>query len=318
VRERALVLGSVFGDRQALASLRTIATDTTATAEARHHALQALLQQRSPDLVHLLQALLNDRVVRRAALRGLAAYSHEDTPKLILRLYASFAEDEKSDATQTLAARPAYALALLEGVEKGQIPRRDLSAFTVRQMLALKNAPVSERLTKVWGTIRPASQEKAALTGKYKALLTPQFMQDADRSHGRAVFVRTCAACHQLFGEGGAIGPELTGSQRANLDYLLENILDPSAVVYSEYQVTLVATKDGRVVTGIIKEENAKAITLQTQNDRVVIPKNEIETRTRSPLSLMPEGLLENLKNEEVRDLIAYLASPTQVPLPKK
>jgi putative heme-binding domain-containing protein len=89
-------------------------------------------------------------------------------------------------------------------------------------------------------------------------------------------------------------------------------------VVFSEYQVTVVETKDGRVVNGIVKRETDKAVTLQTLNDTIVIPKNEIESRTRSALSLMPEGLLTNLQDEEVRDLVAYLASPAQVPLPSE
>jgi putative heme-binding domain-containing protein len=157
----------------------------------------------------------------------------------------------------------------------------------------------------------------------YKALLTADFLNSADRSRGRAIYARTCASCHRLFGEGGDVGPDLTGSQRANLDYVLENVLDPSAIVPQDYQVTVVETKDGRVLTGIIKQENEKALTVRTQNDSILVPKDEIETRRRSPLSMMPDGLLAPLKNEDVRDLdvrdlIAYLASPTQVPLPEE
>jgi putative heme-binding domain-containing protein len=153
---------------------------------------------------------------------------------------------------------------------------------------------------------------------KYKALLTPGYLQTADTAHGRAVFARTCAACHRLFDDGGAIGPDLTGSQRTNLDYVLENLLDPNAIVYDEYRVTVVETKDGRVVGGLVKQETDKALTLQTQNESVVVPKDEIASRTKSSISLMPEGLLANLKADEVRDLVAYLASPRQVPLPPR
>src|SRR5262249_37119914 len=128
------------------------------------------------------------------------------------------------------------------------------------------------------------------------------------------VFAKTCAACHRLFDDGGAVGPDITGAQRNNLDYVLENLLDPSALVYGDYQVTTVETKDGRVLNGIVKREDDKAITLQTQKQAIVLPKDEIEHRVKSPLSLMPEGLLANLKDEEVRDLIGYLASPKQVP----
>jgi len=124
------------------------------------------------------------------------------------------------------------------------------------------------------------------------------------------VYTKNCAACHKLFGEGGNIGPELTGSQRANLDYVLENMLDPSAVVPREYQVSIITTENGRTLTGIIKEETERALTVQTQNEVVIIPKNEIESRRQSNLSMMPEGMMERMTNEEVRDLVGYLASP--------
>jgi putative heme-binding domain-containing protein len=109
----------------------------------------------------------------------------------------------------------------------------------------------------------------------------------------------------------------LTGSQRANLDYVLENVLDPSAVVAKDYQVTVLELKDGRVLTGLVRQENDRTLTLQTQNDKVTMPKRDIESRTKSAASMMPEGMLDKLTNDEVRDLVAYLASPEQVPLPK-
>ena len=107
----------------------------------------------------------------------------------------------------------------------------------------------------------------------------------------------------------------MTGAQRTNLDYILENVLDPSAVVARDYQVSIVETRNGRVITGIIKQEGDKSLTLQTQNEKVTLPKHEIKTRTRSPISMMPEGMFAKLTDEEVRDLVAYLASPEQVPL---
>ena len=257
------------------------------------------------------------RSLRGSVIRGLAAYSDHGTPQLILKHYPSLSHAEKTDAIQTLASRPAYAKALLDAVEQGTVARRDISAFTVRQIQALKDKSLNARLEKVWGTIRSASQEKAGLMAKYKALLTPDYLKSADRSNGRLLYSRTCASCHILFGEGGKIGPELTGSQRANLDYVLENILDPSAVVPADYQVTILQTKDGRVITGIIKMETDKVVTVQTQNELLQLPRNEIDERQKSPLSMMPEGLLATLKDEEVRDLVAYLASAEQVALPK-
>lgn len=316
VREKAMVLAVLFGDADALADLRRTVQNEAAAPSLRQNALRALLSKNTDDLVPLLKVSLADRVLRGPALRGLAAFPDPAIPGLILKDYASFNDDQKADAIQTLAARPAFAAALVDAIERGAVPRRDLSAFTVRQMLALKDKQLTAKLNNVWGVLRPPSQEKTAQTPRYKALLTSDYLKSAALSNGRLLYVRTCAACHVLFGEGGKIGPELTGSQRTNLDYLLENLLDPSAVVARDYQVTLLQTKDGRLITGIIKQENDRVVGVQTQNELILIPKNEVEERTRSPLSMMPEGLLANLKNEEVRDLIAYLASPQQAPLP--
>ncbi len=318
VRERAALLAVTFGDAEAIAALRMTAADASGSVAARETALQALLTRKNPDLVPLLHELLSDKAVRGPALRGLAAFADADTPRLVLNHYAAFTEAEKADAVHTLSARPAYALALLDAVDKGRVPRRDVSAFTVRQMQALKDRHVNERAAKVWGVLRPASQEKAELTRKYKALLSPEYLKGADAARGRVVYGRTCASCHVLFGEGGKVGPELTGSQRANLDYVLENVLDPSAVVPKDYQVTLLTLTDGRVVSGIVKEDGERVVTVQTPNEVLRLPVRDIEARATSPVSLMPEGLLANLKADEVRDLVAYLASPAQVPLPRQ
>ena len=91
---------------------------------------------------------------------------------------------------------------------------------------------------------------------QFRDKLTPAVLKEANLGVGRQLFQRTCASCHILFGEGGKVGPELTGSQRHNLDYLLENMLDPSAIVANEYRVTVVTTTDGRVINGIIKRDD--------------------------------------------------------------
>jgi putative heme-binding domain-containing protein len=316
VREMVLQLSVLFGDPQALAVLRQTVTNPKADDSTRRKALQSLVEKRSADLLPLLRKLLDDRVLRGPALRALAAYNDPGTPKIILEHYSALSDAEKTDAVATLASRPSYAQALLDAIEKGRVPRRDLSAFTARQLLAFNDKALTERLNTVWGLLRPPSQEKAALLTKYQALVTPKALKDARRSHGREIFARTCATCHTLFGEGAKIGPDLTGSQRSNPDYLLSKLLDPNAVVARDYQVTVVMTVTGRTINGLVKEETDKTLTLQTQNEVIRLPKTDIEERRLSPVSMMPEGLLTPLNPIEVRDLIAYVSGPNQVPLP--
>jgi putative heme-binding domain-containing protein len=280
--------------------------------------LQTLIEKHPTDLPVLLRQLIADRTMRRPALRGLAAFNDPSTPAVILRLYAKFSDAEKVDAIATLASRLKYALALLDAMEKGKVARRDLSPFTARQLLGLGDKALTVKLNKVWGSIRPPDKDKAALLARYKALILPKLLKKANRSHGRLVFARTCASCHTLFDAGAKIGPDLTGSQRANPEYILSKVLDPNAVVARDFQVTRITTANGRVISGIIKEETDKTVSVQTPNEIIRLAKEDVEQRTRLTVSLMPEGQLTQLSDVEIRDLIAYLAGPGQVPLPKQ
>ena len=108
----------------------------------------------------------------------------------------------------------------------------------------------------------------------------------------------------------------LTGSQRTNLEYILQNLIDPSGAVSKDYQMHLFVTTGGRVITGLLVSENEQSLTIQAVNERIVLPVDEIEERSLSPASMMPDGQLQKLTNAEVRDLIAYLGSRIQVPAP--
>lgn len=313
VRTRAEALAVVFGNKKAVADLSARMTDTKADPSARVAAVELLTRRKPAGIVAQLHLLLGDPAVRGAAVRALAAFPDDQTPNLLLTAYPKFTAAEKADAVQTLASRPKWASALLDAVEKGTLPRADVSLLAARQVLALNDASLSTRLGQVWGKVAPASKERAARVAAWKEKLDPAAMKAADPAAGRAVFTKSCATCHKLFGDGTDAAPDLTGSQRANLDYLLENVLDPSAVVPREYQVTNFALADGRVVAGIVLRETPDGVSVRTTNEVLVLPAGDIESRKPTGQSLMPEGLFDNLKPEEVRDLVAYLASSKQI-----
>lgn len=316
IRERALQLALVFGDPVALETLRKQAVDTSLTAAARNQAIHSLVARGIGDLAPMLLQLIGDPATRSSAIRGLAEYQHPDTAATLLKGYAEFDAAAKQDAVQTLAARSAWAMKLLDAVEQGQIPRSDLSAYTARQLNSLGNREVTARVKSLWGELRETPAAKEKMVGDLKKRLTPDALARADRSAGRALFQKTCANCHKFFDAGGAIGPNITGSQRTNLDYLLRTLIDPSAAVAKDYQMQVVETSAGRIITGLVVAETPAAVTIQTVNERVVVPVAEIESRALSPLSMMPEGMLATLTYDETRALIAYLMGPDQVPLP--
>lgn len=314
VRNQALELALIFNDPAALTTLKARAQDANQSADVRQKAIQALVEIRIDDLSSFLLELMDDAVTQSVALRGLAVTDDPSVATKILAAYPSFDSRARQDALQTLASRPEWAKLLLKAIDVGTVPRRDLTAYTIRQLQSLGDKEVSALIDKGWGNVRATDADKRKLIAQYKQRLIKTLPQ-ADPAAGRAVFEKTCANCHRLFDAGTAVGPDITGSQRHNLDYILENILDPSAVVASDYQMQILATISGRIVTGLVVEETPSALTVQTVNERLVIPIDEIEHRKQSALSLMPEGLLNNLSDQQVRDLIGYLASPQQVPL---
>ena len=315
IREAGLVLALAYGDPAAIAPLRQTAIDQSVDPAARARAIALLAQVKDAQTVSLLHDLLRDAAVRGASIRALAATNDAESPKRIIGAYATFSADEKRDAIQTLASRPAFAAILLDAVEAGSVPRADLSAIVVRQISELKDEALSKRLANVWGAVRSTTGDKVTLIAKYKLDFKPENLAGANLSNGRAVFTKTCAQCHMLFDAGGKLGPDLTGGQRATLDYILENIVDPNAAVAKDFQMTIVDTKDGRNINGIVLSDADGRVVLRTANEDVTVPAREIAKRRVSPLSMMPEGLLEGLKPEDQRDLIAYLASKSQVPL---
>jgi putative heme-binding domain-containing protein len=242
-----------------------------------------------------------------------------DDPKFgekLAKSYRSFHALERPQVLATLVTRPAWANALLDAVAEGKIPRDDVSAFHARQVRNFNDQELTQRLGQVWGELRDSPADKQELMAKLKRELTPETLVHADTSRGRAVFVKTCSACHTLYGEGGRRGPDLTGAQRQNIDYLLENIVDPSAVVTADFRVTILELADGRVLTGVITAKNDKTLTLITQTDTLTIERTDIEAQKESKQSLMADGLLQPLTAEQVRDLFAYLMTRAQVPLP--
>ncbi len=329
VRRQAMLLALKFNDPQALASLRKTVTDarpfgggserspTDGTPpRERLAALEALVEKRAPGLAPLLHGLLDDGPLRSAALKGLAACDDPATPRAVLGRYARFSRTEKQEAIHTLASRRTYARALLDAVGDDVVPAADVSAFTARQLRNLGDEQITRRLKEVWGEVRQTSKEKQALIAKYKRLLTKAALSRADLGQGRRVYDETCGKCHKLFGAGVDIGPDLTGSNRADLHYVLENVLDPGAVVAKGYRLTNVLTVDGRLIAGIIVAETNASLTLQTTEERVVIANEDIDERETPAISMMPDGQFDTLSDRQICDLIAYLASKSQVPLP--
>ena len=305
-----------FGSEKARASLRKSLADSSVPVGARRAALDSLIGVKDAQLPTTLLALVAEGDLRGEAIRALAGYNDAQTPSAILKAYASLNVGQKRDALNTLVSRPAFAKALLEAITAGTLAPKDLTADIIRQLRGMKDGEIQTLLVKAYGTVRETTADKKSQIEKYRNVYSAGYSQPGNAGRGRVLFNRICAQCHTLFDSGGKVGPDITGANRGDIGYLLENMVDPNAVIPNEYRSTEVETKDGRSIVGIVKKSDDRSITIQTANELLVLPRNEVAGQKQTELSMMPEGLLTALSDQEVRDLLYYVSRPGQVPLP--
>ena len=307
----------VFGSGRAVEEIIALIKDGHGDANARLSAFDSLMRNAKPEHFAIARSMISDKVLGTAARLGLAKFSDGDVPKSLLTNWSDRSQEWRAANVTTLASRAAWAKELLTFAEKNPAVRGDITPIHARQIRSLGDEAVNKQLTKVWGELHDTPEAKKQEIAKWRSLLTAAALAQGDASKGRALFTTVCAACHKMYGDGAAIAPELTGSDRRNLDYLLENIVDPSAVVPADYRIAIVKLKDGRTLSGVIPEQNDRTVTVQTPAERVSFLRSDIAEMQQLSQSFMPDGLLTALGEENVKHLIAYLMSSGQVPLPK-
>jgi putative membrane-bound dehydrogenase-like protein len=307
-------IGQQFGDAKAADAQLAVLKDKAAPIERRRQILTAFARDAYAAALPVVMSLLDEPAIRRDAIRALASFDTPQVAPTLIKRYATLSAAEKAEVVLTLSTRRSNASALVAALKNNTIPKTDVTASDARQLYRV----LGPSFVEFWGPITQLASDKQAEMAKYKAMLTDAEIAKANTGKGRAIYERTCMACHKLYGAGGIIGPELTGSNRADLDYILSQIINPSEVMQDSYQLVIVTTRDGRTLSGTVVAEDNQQLTLRLVGQDSIVTKSEILSREKSPVSMMPEGLLKTLKDDEVRDLIGYLRTPAQVPLPQK
>jgi putative membrane-bound dehydrogenase-like protein len=314
MRDQLRDIEVLFGDGRALADVRRTALDAKAPVAARKAALEALLESGAPEVRQVCEQLLRVRGLNVIAARGLARFDDPAIAPKLVAAFPSFEAAQRGAVIDALVARPAFARVLLTAIGAGRIERGAITPFHARQIRNLGDEALTRLLTETWGELRESAADKAALQAKYRAELTADRLARANKSRGRAIYANLCAACHRLYGDGGTLGPDLTGAGRDNLDYLLEHIVDPSAVVTADFRIAVVKLRDGRSLNGFISARTPRTLTIRGMTETHTIERADVAALDESSQSLMPDGLLETLTPEQRLDLVAYLMHPTQVP----
>ncbi len=254
-----------------------------------------------------------DATLRKTALGAVATYDDNEIPKRILASWGSLDEVVRPSALLTLAGRANWSEQLVGAVETGAIQSVAVPRDIVRKIRRSASAPLLERVEAIWGKDGvPTTAEMNAQIERLSGIVQGGA---GDPRKGRETFRATCAGCHTLHGEGGHVGPNLTEYNRGDLHTLLVNIVNPSAEIREGYENFLVTTKDGRVVNGFLAEQDPARVVLRAlDGQNVSLERANIAEMKAAGVSLMPEGLLNVLNEQQVRDFFAYLQSAQPIP----
>jgi len=309
IRRAAEDLGGVFQDPALLARMRSVLAADSSGRERRRHAFEILARASDPESVPVLLRLLDDVAYRSEVIPLLARFEHPETGPALLARLETFSSEDQRRAIGALTSRASFARALLEAIAGGRIEKKHLTSFDVRRLRALGDARVNELVAAAWGAARETGEESRAAMERYARLYNEAPLWAYETGGGKKVFEQVCSTCHAVAGVGGKVGPDLAGAARNGLDYFLENILDPGAVLGEDYKVTVIVKRDGEALSGLVESETEEAVALRLLAESRVVKKSDIASREKQESSLMPEDLLKPLTNSQVIELLKYLTS---------
>jgi len=245
--------------------------------------------------------------LRLDLVNALQRFASPDIARELLDLYPGFSGKLRDTAQAALASRPDWSRRLLAAVDEGQLKKEQISIANLLAITAFKDTASDALIKKHWGRLTKSSEEKEAQIAKVKKLLASG---KGDAKAGQEVFKLACAVCHTLNKEGGKIGPDLTGYERDNLDFILPAIVDPSLAIREEFTAFNITTHDDQAITGLITEiNNQSVVVLDLGGNKTTFGRTQVKEMKASHTSLMPEGLLDTLTDQQVRDLFAYFTA---------
>ncbi len=304
-------LAATFGDKDVLGRMRAVLADANAPLGERKSAFALLKRTGDKEALGVFATLLDNAAFRSAVIPLLGRSDDPAVATALLERYANLSVNDRNAALAALTSRAPLALTLVKAMAAGTFDKKQLTAVHIRQMRNLGSAELNTLLEKTWGKFNPSSEASKATIAKFKKLYNEAPLWAYDAGKGREVFTRVCGACH-AYGQGEArVGPNLGGTWRNGVDYFLENIADPNAVIGDDFQLTIITKKDDTVYAGIVEKETDTAVVLRTLTESVSIPKadNNIKSREKLQQSLMPPGLLESMSEREALELLKFLST---------
>lgn len=305
----SVVIGLRRGKPEAAAEAARLLADPDGDRDKQLQYLRVLGEVRVDSCRPAIQALALQSPInplRSAALGALAVYDDPAIADAVLATYGSLPEDVLASARDLLATRRPWATTLLEAAAAGRVDPRSIPRDVVSRLRTLKDPKVDALADRLFG---PASAGTATERKDRIARLAEIARAGGGTPKpGRALFQQRCERCHTLFNKGGKVGPDLTPFRRDDVDSLLLALVDPSAEIREGYGASNVATADGRVLSGVRVDSDPRIVILRTADgEERTLDRDDVEAIEPAKTSIMPDGLLDDLTDDQLRDLLAYL-----------
>jgi putative membrane-bound dehydrogenase-like protein len=307
IRHAAESLGAAFGDEELFARMRNVLHGPRDDVRQLHHALSLLAYDSSPRNLPLLLKLLDSAELRPAVIPLLNRFDDPQVGSTLVGGLPKWEQSQTAAAMDVLAGRVSWSKQLLDAIAAGTVSKDTLTAYHVRMMSNLGDKTLNDRLAEDWGALSQTSAERKAEIEKLAATYQAAPLWAYNSGEGRNHYNKLCASCHQAQEQTAAVAPSLAGTGSKGIVYIVENIIDPNAVIGRDFQARIVVTTDGRVINGLVEQETGSAIQIRTATNSVTVAKDEIEAISISPDSFMPEGLLKDLNEREQIELLKFL-----------
>jgi putative membrane-bound dehydrogenase-like protein len=296
---------------EAIREALTVMTDKASSLEKATELATILGEIRAEAAIPALLKLAIDNQrpkMQRVAIISLGAFSDEKIPSALIENYSNYTADLQPLVQNLLAGRSAWAKTLLDAVKQRKVAAHEIPKPIISKLLVYHSPEIDKSVNELWGdelakNIDNAKTEQARLLKIIEA-------GNGSPYAGKKLFSATCAKCHTLFSEGGQVGPDLTAYNRENLSNMLQHIVTPSAEIREGFETYAITTADGRAFTGFLADQDTQVIVLRGYNgENTTLPRENIDEMRNTGTSLMPEGLLKDFTEKQVRDLFAYLRS---------
>lgn len=311
-RDRLLVLANKWGQTDIFsgdvaAVVKTMKSQLTkGNANARIDAAKRLIRlEDTPDNIDLILKQITPQSPPPLAVGLINAATdsrHNRTGGVIVSKWNQFSPLARRTAVSVLMRRPSWTFAMFTAIENGDIHRGELSAADWQILSTHSNKNVANTAKKL--NVLAANPDRQKVFEK----MLPITKMKGDATKGAAIFKKTCSQCHTIDGDGGQVGPDLTGIGTRDVKDILAEIVDPNRSLEANFRMWNIELSLGDNLSGRLDTETRTTVELFDLNGkRHVIQRDEIENMRALPVSIMPVGLIDQMPQSDVASLLEFL-----------